>query len=397
MPRRITEVAAATLGVARASIWRYTDGHAAIRAVDLYDQASGRHSAGMELLATDYPAYFRALASVEVISADDACCDPRTSEFAASYLQRGISAMLDAPIQIGGVVDGVLCHEHAGSPRVWTTDEKNFAVAMANLVSLSLEGLARKQAEQALQEANRGLESKVVERTKELRAALRTKDMFMANMSHELRTPLNAILGFTGALLMKLPGEINARQEEQLNIVKASARHLLSLINDLLDLAKIESGNMPMRAERVDCGKVLQDIAVALRPQAESKGLSLAFQAPEQEILVSTDARALKQIVLNLCSNAIKFTETGSVTVELKGPVGKEPVEIGVTDTGIGIKPEDQGKLFQVFSQMDSTRRDGTGLGLHLSQKLAHLINGKVHFTSDYGHGSRFWLTLPLE
>ncbi len=396
--QRITEAVAATLGVARVSIWRYTDGRAAIRAVDLYEQASGRHSAGMELLATDYPAYFRALASVEVISADDACRDPRTREFASGYLQPlGISAMLDAPIQIGGVVDGILCHEHVGSTRVWTTDEKNFAVAMANRVSLSLEGVARKQAEQALQEANRGLESKVSERTAALKGALRAKDMFMANMSHELRTPLNAILGFTGTLLMKLPGAINAQQEEQLNIVKASARHLLSLINDLLDLSKIESGNMQMQAERVNCRKVLEDIAVSLRPHAETKGLSLALLAPDQEVHVSTDARALKQIVLNLCNNAIKFTDAGSVTLELKEPVGNQPVEIGVTDTGIGIRPEDQDKLFQVFSQMDSTRRDGAGLGLHLSQKLAHLIHGKVHFTSDYGHGSRFWLTLPRE
>jgi PAS domain S-box-containing protein len=268
---------------------------------------------------------------------------------------------------------------------------------ITHFVAIKQDLTERDQAAAALQEANRGLESKVAERTAELKAALRTKDMFMANMSHELRTPLNAILGFTGALLMKLPGPINAQQEEQLNVVKASGRHLLSLINDLLDLAKIESGNMSMRSERVDCGEVLEDIAVALRPQAESKGLSLAFQAPEQKVHVSTDARAFKQIVLNLCNNAIKFTETGSVTVELKGPVGDQPVEIGVTDTGIGIRPEDRDKLFQVFSQMDSTRRDGTGLGLHLSQKLAHLINGKVHFTSDYGHGSRFWLTLPQE
>lgn len=224
----------------------------------------------------------------------------------------------------------------------------------------------------------------------------RAKSLFLANMSHELRTPLNAIIGFTGTLLMKLPGALNPQQDEQLTIVQTSARHLLSLINDLLDLAKIESGNMLVRPEPIALRALLEDVVAMLGPLAAKKGLALTLEAP-REVRISTDSRALKQILLNLGNNAIKFTDTGSVALELKPPGQNHELEISVTDTGIGIRPEDQGKLFQAFAQMDSTRREGTGLGLQLSRHLAQLVGGRIEFSSQQGKGSRFWLTLPTE
>lgn len=247
----------------------------------------------------------------------------------------------------------------------------------------------RKRFEQALREKNIELEK-----------ANRAKDNFLASMSHELRTPLNAIIGFTGTLLMKLPGPLTHDQEKQLRTIQTSAKHLLSLINDLLDLTKIESGRVELKFEPVVCQAVAQEVLNALRPLAESKHLNFEAKMPPQEIIVSTDRRALHQILLNLTNNALKFTEHGGVQLEMvqQQAKGRKVLEISLVDSGIGIPPENQNKLFQAFAQLDSsaTRRyDGTGLGLYLSQKLAGLLGGKIEFESNYGHGSRFTLILP--
>ena len=218
-------------------------------------------------------------------------------------------------------------------------------------------------------------------------------------MSHELRTPLNAIIGFTGTLLMKLPGPITPDQEKQLKTVQGSSRHLLSLINDLLDLAKIESGKVTLSPEPISCRGLLEEVAAALRPAAEGKGLSFELLLPPPEVQVLADRRALSQILINLTNNAIKFTEQGQIRLEVAAKADDRRIlEFRVTDTGIGIQAEDQAKLFEAFSRVNSAatrRREGTGLGLHLSQKLAALMGGSIHFKSDYGEGSTFWLSLP--
>ncbi len=237
------------------------------------------------------------------------------------------------------------------------------------------------------------------EKNVELERASQAKDRFLATMSHELRTPLNAIIGFTGTLLMKLPGPLNAEQEKQLGTVQSSAKHLLSLINDLLDLAKIESGKVELRLEPVGCNRVVQEVASALRPSAEGKKLHFEISLPPEEITIQTDRRTVNQILINLTNNAIKFTEAGSVRIELRQhrDGGRMVTELSVTDTGIGIRPEDQVNLFQAFRQVGATRRrsDGTGLGLHLSQKMAELLGGRITLQSEPGKGSRFTLVLP--
>lgn len=257
------------------------------------------------------------------------------------------------------------------------------------LVSSSIRDVTdRKRVERALQEKNLELEN-----------ASLTKDRFLASMSHELRTPLNAIIGFTGTLLMKLPGPLTADQEKQLRTVQRSAKHLLSLINDILDLAKIESGKVELKLEPVCCQHVVLEVATALRPAAEGKGLSFEVKMPEIDLVIHTDQRALSQILLNLTNNAIKFTEQGRVSLELsqRQVDGHLQTEITVADTGIGIRPDDQAKLFQAFSQVDGSSKrhyDGTGLGLHLSRKLAELLGGELTCHSEYGHGSAFTLVL---
>jgi len=255
------------------------------------------------------------------------------------------------------------------------------------LVSSSIRDITeRKRFERTLQEKNIELEK-----------ASQAKDRFLATMSHELRTPLNAIIGFTGTLIMKLPGPLNADQEKQLKTVQTSARHLLSLINDLLDLAKIESGKVELNLESVVCQSVMQDVTTALRPAAENKGLAFEVAAPANEIVVRADRRALNQILINLANNAIKFTERGSVRLELSQHREGERTrtEFTIADTGVGIRAEDQAKLFQAFAQVGGRpRTEGTGLGLHLSQKLAELLAGQITIQSELGHGSRFTLVL---
>jgi signal transduction histidine kinase len=232
----------------------------------------------------------------------------------------------------------------------------------------------------------------------ELASANRAKDRFLATMSHELRTPLNAIMGFTGTLLMKLPGPLTLDQDKQLRTIQSSSRHLLSLINDLLDLAKIESGKVQVKIEPVPCQILLEEVANSLRPQAESKGLRLELSAPETGVVVLADRRALKQILINLTNNAIKFTEHGFVRLELMERRDHGAcAEISVTDTGVGIAREDQARLFQAFARVETERTrslEGAGLGLHLSQRLAALLEAKITLDSEPGRGSRFALVL---
>ena len=247
---------------------------------------------------------------------------------------------------------------------------------------------ARKQIERALHDKNL-----------ELQNANLAKDRFLAGMSHELRTPLNAIIGFTGTLLMKLPGPLTGEQQRQLQIVDSSARHLLSLINDILDLAKVESGKTSVNPEPLSVQEVVRDVAESLQAMAHEKRLQFDVEMPTETVLAVSDRRALHQILLNLVNNAIKYTEAGTVRIVLDAPHNGR-IAIAVRDTGIGIRPEDRARLFQAFEQLDtsSTRRfQGAGLGLHLSHQLAMLIGATVDCESTQGEGSIFTLTIPAE
>lgn len=264
-----------------------------------------------------------------------------------------------------------------------------FALDESTLVMSAIRDItARKRIEQTLHEQN-----------VELARATQAKDRFLATMSHELRTPLDAIVGFTGTLLMQLPGPLTSEQEKQLQTVQASAKHLLALINGLLDLAKIDDGKIELRLDPTECREVVEEIASSLRPLAEGRGLELRVALPEEDIVLRTDRRMLSQIVLNLVNNAIKVTERGSVRVFLRRDSAgdRSVVEIGVRDTGSGIRPEDQAKLFLASTEVDPTAlrgQDGTGLGLHLSQKLAEVLGGRIECRSECGVGSTFTLRI---
>lgn len=240
------------------------------------------------------------------------------------------------------------------------------------------------------------IERTLREKNDELERANQAKDRFLAAMSHELRTPLNAILGFTGTLLMQLPGPLTEKQRGQLEIIQTSGRHLLSLINDMLDLARIESGKSDIRFESVVAADVVDEVAASLRPMAQERGLAYDVDAARSGLTVRTDPRALRQILINLTNNAIKYCEKGFVRVQLHET--PDDLQFAIVDSGIGIKEEDLQRLFAAFEQVDrsSTRRfEGAGLGLYLSKQLATLLGGRIEVTSEFGRGSTFTLWIP--
>jgi len=226
----------------------------------------------------------------------------------------------------------------------------------------------------------------------------RLKSVFLASMSHELRTPLNSIIGFTGIILQGMAGEVNEEQRKQLTMVKNSGSHLLSLINDLLDISKIEAGKVELSLEEFRLDDVVREVVEAFSPAVSKKGMELTMQVPEDMTLVS-DKRRIKQVLMNLVSNAVKFTDQGSVQIVARVPEG-ETLETRVIDTGIGIKKEYMDKLFQPFQQIDvslTKRHEGTGLGLYLTKKLVVLLGGNISAKSEYGRGSEFSFTIPLQ
>ncbi len=404
--RVLTEFAATALQTSRTSIWFYNHDRSAMNCVALFKTGEGPVAQNTALLASDYPNYFRALADGRCIPAEDARTDPRTNEFTDGYLvPLGIHAMLDAPIRSGGKMVGAICNEDTAAPRAWTLDEQNFASSIADLVALCLEVWERREAEAAVRDARDNLEVKVAARTRELADANerlqeldRLKSQFLATMSHELRTPLNSIIGFTGILRQGLAGPLNPEQLKQLGMVNYSAKHLLGLINDLLDLSRIESGKMETVTERFPLNALVDEVIQTLKPIADQKDLILRSELPASEIELHSDRRKCFQILLNLTNNAVKFTEHGSVIITVQ--IGPDEVALTVSDTGIGVKPESMERLFEAFRQVDGSARrvyEGTGLGLYLCKQLTTMLGGRISAESEFGFGSRFTFTLPIK
>jgi two-component system, NtrC family, sensor kinase len=261
-----------------------------------------------------------------------------------------------------------------------------------------------------LQESYAGLEQKVQERTQELATALaeldeksrqleaasRHKSEFLANMSHELRTPLNAILGFSQLLRERVFGELNEKQEEYLDDILGSANHLLALINDILDLSKVEAGQIELQVAPFSLREALERGVVMVRERATRDGVQVVVtDIPDVDTVVG-DERRVRQVIFNLLSNAVKFTPVGG-EVDVSAIQVNGEVRVSVSDTGPGIAPEDHARIFEEFQQTDAgaAQREGTGLGLALSKRLVELHGGRIWVDSELGHGSTFVFTLP--
>ena len=248
----------------------------------------------------------------------------------------------------------------------------------------------------ALAIQNARLFREIEDKSRQLEVASRHKSEFLANMSHELRTPLNAIIGFSEVLSERMFGDINDKQAEYLGDILESGRHLLSLINDILDLSKIEAGRMELESSEFNLPAAIDNTLTLFRERAQRRDVRLGREFGETVGTVRADERKVKQVLLNLLSNALKFTPD-SGRIDVKAVVRAGMTEISVTDTGVGIAPDDLEAVFEEFRQVGTTAKkvEGTGLGLAISRKFIELHGGRIWVTSELGAGSTFAFTLP--
>ena len=323
-------------------------------------------------------------------------------DLCALALKCGLRACWSTPIlSAAGELLGTFAMYYQ-EPRSPLATDLELIKQVTHLASVAIE---HNRAAEGLRRARDELEERVRERTAELVQANqrleemdRLKSQFLATMSHELRTPLNSIIGFTGILRQGFAGPVNEEQKKQLGLVFGSARHLLSLINDLLDLSRIEAGKVDIERAPFNFVDVVNDVVQNLAPIAEQKNLRLLTDLPWQPIDMVGDRKRCFQVLLNLANNAVKFTERGEVKIIARAE--RDQLRVCVADTGIGIKPEHMGMLFEAFRQLDGTAKriyEGTGLGLHLCRRLLTLMHGEIGVESEFGKGSRFCFTLPRE
>ncbi|HXF84059.1 MAG TPA: GAF domain-containing protein [Anaerolineales bacterium] len=291
------------------------------------------------------------------------------------------------PLRVGGRTVGVLDIQ-SDQQNIFTQDDISVLQSLADQVAIAIENANSYARSQQL--------------IKELQEVDRLKSQFLANMSHELRTPLNSIIGFSRVILKGIDGPITEMQQQDLTAIYNSGQHLLGLINDILDLARIEAGKMELNFEEVHLPELINSVMSTAKGLVKEKPIQLIAKVPATTPTVRGDTMRVRQILLNLLSNACKFTEEGSITVETlvqTGPNGKPEVLINVIDTGPGISREDQDKLFKAFSQVDGSptrKTGGSGLGLSICANLVQLHNGRIGVQSEVGKGSTFWFTLPL-
>jgi PAS domain S-box-containing protein len=289
------------------------------------------------------------------------------------------------PLLAGDRVLGIVCADNKHTRR---------PIPPASVEPFTLLG---HQLATALEEAR--LFGEIEDKNRQLEAASRHKSEFLANMSHELRTPLNAIIGFSEVLLERMFGEVNEKQAEYLQDILSSGQHLLSLINDILDLSKIEAGRMELALAPFNLPLALENAVTLVKERAGRQGVALKLDVDPRLGELVGDERKIKQVLLNLLSNAVKFTPEGG-RISLTAALTDGAVEISVSDTGIGIAPEDQEAIFEEFRQVggdDARKREGTGLGLTLSKKFVEMHGGKIWVKSQVGKGSTFYFTLPLK
>ncbi|HFD32477.1 MAG TPA: response regulator [Gammaproteobacteria bacterium] len=393
----VTQRAAETLNIDRVSIWMLDKKHTEIICKRIYERDKDIWDSGEILKRKDYPKYFSALENNSVISASDAFTHPATSEFTDDYLRPlGVGAMLDIPIRRQGYLVGVICCEHVGGKRNWRSDEQGFVSALSDLVSLNIESSERKTVEVELAEAKREAEN-----------ANNAKSEFLSSMSHELRTPMNAISGFAQLLMMDMDNRLDDLQKNNIEEILNASNHLLELVNEILNLAKIESGKVSLTYETVSYAEVASESYSLISKLIENRNIRTYYryngkdisleEVMQLQVYMHIDRMRFKQIFLNLLSNAVKYNnDAGSITISCD--TYNDIVRISIIDTGVGISKENQNGLFKTFNRLgqENGSIEGTGIGLVITKKLVELMGGSIYVVSELDKGSTFSVEFPL-
>ena len=329
----------------------------------------------------------RAILERQAVHAKDLETDPQYPRAPGHLL--GVRTILGIPMLREGDAIGAIA--------VWRQEVKPFTdkqiALLQTFADQAVIAIQNVRLFTELTASNRELELK----SRELEVASQHKSEFLASMSHELRTPLNAIIGFSDVLLQGMFGEANEKQTEYLRDILASGQHLLSLINDILDLSKVEAGRMDLDLADFDLPTAIDDALLLMRERASRRSITLERHVDERVGEIHADQRKVKQVLLNLLSNAVKFTPEGG-RIDVGASIADDVVEIGVTDTGMGIAPEDHDAVFEEFRQVGRAEKkaEGTGLGLALCRKFVELHGGRISLTSEVGKGSTFTFTIPV-